>query len=120
MATPGGDEYREGMDMTVDRQLTTPGPPPARRVPWSPRAWGQAVSVAGGIPVQLIPWLLLALLVRSEQHSYGGWNGIKWVAALLASAVLGLLLIPLLTRIQSHRLRSAGWTYRGGCGGRTG
>jgi signal transduction histidine kinase len=96
------------MDMTVDRQLTTPGPPPARRVPWSPRAWGQAVSVAGGIPVQLIPWLLLALLVQSEQHSQRGWNGSRWLAALLGGAVLALLLIPLLTRIQSHRLRSAG------------
>ena len=24
-----------------------------RRVPWSPRAWGQALYLAGGIPAQL-------------------------------------------------------------------
>jgi signal transduction histidine kinase len=96
------------MDMTVDGQRTAQGPPRARRVPWSPRAWNQAVFVAAGIPVQLIPWLLLALLVSRELKSAGGWNGIRWLAAIVATAAVALVLIPLLTRVQCHRLRSAG------------
>jgi len=96
------------MDMTVDPQRTAQGPPPPRRVPWSPRAWSQAIFVAGGIPVQLIPWLLVFLLVNGELHSEGGWNGSRWAAAVLGSAVAALVLVPVLTRVQSHRLRSAG------------
>jgi len=96
------------MDMTVDKQRTAQGPPPPRRVPWSPRAWSQAILVAGGIPVQLIPWLLLTLLVDGELKSQGGWNGGRWLAAILGSAVAALVLVPVFTRVQSHRLRSAG------------
>jgi len=94
--------------MTVDKQRTAPGPPRARRGPWSPRAWGQAISVAGGIPVQLIPWLLLILLIMGELKSAGGWSGNQWLAAIVGTAVAALVLIPLLTRVQCHRLRSAG------------
>jgi signal transduction histidine kinase len=96
------------MDMTVDKQRTAQGPPLPRRVPWSPRAWSQAIFVAGGIPVQLIPWLLLTLLARGELRSQGGWNGKSWLAAILVTALVMLVLIPALTRVQSHRLRSAG------------
>jgi signal transduction histidine kinase len=96
------------MDMTVDKERTAQGPPPPRRVPWSPRAWSQAIFVAGGIPVQVIPWVLLTLLARSELRSQGGWNGKSWLAAILGCTVLALVLIPTLTRVQSHRLRSAG------------
>jgi len=96
------------MDMTLDEQRTAQGPPRARRVPWSPRAWGQALSVAGGIPVQLVPWLLLTLLVNRELDSRGGWDAKRWLAAILGIAVVALVVIPVLTRVQSHRLRSAG------------
>jgi len=96
------------MDMTVDKQPAAPGPPPPRRVPWSPRAWRQAIFVAGGIPVQVIPWLLLTLLADGELKSQGGWNASRWLAAILGSAVAALVLVPVLTRVQSHRLRSAG------------
>ena len=98
----------KAMDMTVDKQPAAQGPPRARRVPWSPRAWGQAISVAAGLPVQLIPCLLLILLVLGELKSAGGWNGARWLAAILGSAVAALVVIPLLTRVQCHRLRSAG------------
>ncbi len=33
---------------------------PVRRAPWSPRAWRQAVYLAGGIPAQLVVLLPLA------------------------------------------------------------
>ena len=94
--------------MTVDKQRTAQGPPRARRVPWSPRAWNQALFVAGGIPVQVVPWLLLILLARVGLRSAGDWNASRWLAAILGTAVAALVLIPLLTRVQSHRLRSAG------------
>ena len=94
--------------MTVDKQRMAQGPPRARRVPWSPRAWNQALFVAGGIPVQIIPWLLLFLLARGELRSDGGWNGSRWLAAIVGTAVVALVLIPLLTRVQCHRLRSGG------------
>jgi signal transduction histidine kinase len=96
------------MDMTVDKQRMAQGPPRARRVPWSPRACNQALFVAGGIPVQLVPWLLLFLLVRGELRSDGGWNGTGWLAAIAGTAVAALVLVPVLTRVQCHRLRSAG------------
>jgi len=94
--------------MTVDEQRTAQGPPRVRRVPWSPRALGQAIFVAGGVPVQLVPCLLLALLVNGELHSRGGWDMSRWLAAMLGTAVAALVLVPALTRVQSHRLRSAG------------
>jgi signal transduction histidine kinase len=96
------------MDMTVDKQRAGQGPPRAPRGPWSPRAWSQALSVAAGIPVQLIPWLLLAVLVGRELKSAGGWTGIELLAAIFAVGVASLVAIPLLTRVQCHRLRSAG------------
>jgi signal transduction histidine kinase len=108
MASPGQGEYGEVMDMTADARQLTPGPAPVRRVPWSPRAWGQALSVAGGLPVQLIPWLLLALLARAETRSYDGWHLRTWLAVLLACAAIAFVLVPVLTRVQCHRLRSAG------------
>ena len=46
------------MDITVDRQHAAPARR-HRRVPWSPRAWGQALYLAAGIPAQLIAALIL-------------------------------------------------------------
>ena len=61
MAHPGG------RTRTVDVMATSVlhrGAPtrPYRRVPWSPRAWGQALYLAGGIPAQLAPLLLVVLV----------------------------------------------------------
>jgi signal transduction histidine kinase len=94
------------MDITVDRPHRPPGKTPARRVPWSPPAWGQAISLAAGIPVQLVPWLVPVLLVRWGQ--LGRWHKGDWLLALLIGLVLVPLLIPVLTRVQRHRLRAAG------------
>jgi signal transduction histidine kinase len=93
------------MDITVDRQ----DPAPARRrrrVPWSPRAWGQAVYLAGGIPVQVIGALVLVGLIRWTQvirqpNDTVGWLGLMW----LAGAALIFLITPALTRVHRQRLR---------------
>lgn len=73
-------------------------------MPWSPRAWGQALYLAGGIPVQAIGALILIALI--------GWTGkeapqhrVEFVILWLAGAALLFLLSPVLTRIHRHRLR---------------
>jgi hypothetical protein len=100
------------MDITVDIQHRSPAGRPARRVPrvpWSPRAWGQAISLAGGIPVQLAPWLIPFLLIRWAQVSSGGrWQWQGWLLWYLVTAVVMLLFVPLFTRVQRHRLRAVG------------
>jgi signal transduction histidine kinase len=69
---------------------------PYYRVPWSPRAWSQALYLAGGIPAQLAAPVLviLGILVRPR--------------GLLALFFLGVvfLALPLLTGIERHRLRA--------------
>jgi len=51
------------MDITVDKQLAAPARRP-RRVPWSPRAWSQALYLAAGIPVQAFLALALVGVIR--------------------------------------------------------
>ena len=89
------------MDNTVDKQHARR----YRRVPWSPHAWGQALYLASGIPVQVIGGLFLLALIRWTQvMDPRGFArlGLLW----LASAVLIFLLSPVLTRVHRHRLRT--------------
>ena len=51
------------MDNTVGKQHARR----YRRVPWSPHAWGQALYLASGIPVQVIGGLFLSALIRWTQ-----------------------------------------------------
>jgi len=74
-----------------------------RRVPWSPRAWSQALYLAGGIPAQLAAPLIVFALLRWPGR-FDFWVGPLWVLWLLVAA-LALLLVPVLTWIQRHRLR---------------
>jgi signal transduction histidine kinase len=81
--------------------LVPPLDAPARRVPWSPRAWGQALYLTGSIPAQLIA-LLLALgpflwLRHSGDH--------PWPLVLLGLVVV-FFAVPMFTAIQRHRLRA--------------
>jgi signal transduction histidine kinase len=80
--------------------LVLPGAPPARfhrRVPWSPRAWSQALYLTGGIPALLAVPLIVALATYADrQHP---------AAMVLPGLVLALLAVPLLTRLHRHRLR---------------
>ena len=94
------------METTVDVPHPAPGRPQAPRVPWSPRAWGQAVRLAGGIVVQVSPWLLLTLIVASGSHAQWRYRG--WLLFVLSFALVTLLLLPVLTRVHRHRLRTAG------------
>ena len=66
------------------------------RVPWSPRAWSQALYLTGGIPAQLAALLLVVLGVAVRP---------RWLWPLLLLAVV-FLAVPLLTAIQRHRLRA--------------
>jgi hypothetical protein len=69
---------------------------PYRRVPWSSRAWSQALYLAGGIPAQLFAPVLVVsgILVRP-----------RGVLVLLFLGVV-FLAVPLLTGIERHRLRA--------------
>ena len=74
-----------------------------RRVPWSPRAWSQALYLAGGIPAQLAgPLIVFALLRWPGRFNF--WVGPLSLLWLLVAAV-ALLLVQVLTWIQRHRLR---------------
>jgi signal transduction histidine kinase len=84
---------------------------PYRRVPWSPRAWSQALYLAGGIPAQLFAVLLVlvpwwSLVTPSWGHALGHRNwGKVWPLPLLILVVV-FLAVPLFTRIHRHRLRA--------------
>jgi signal transduction histidine kinase len=68
-----------------------------RRVPWSPRAWGQALYLAGGISAQVAAPLIVlgpAFVIKP-----------RWVLP-LAGLVVMFLTVPMLTRVQRHRLRT--------------
>ncbi len=76
-----------------------PGTPDRRyrRVPWSPRAWSDALYLAGGIPAQLaVP--LVAAAVYLALHPPA-------VPMAVFVLVLATLAGPLLTRVQRHRMR---------------
>jgi signal transduction histidine kinase len=76
--------------------------PRYRRVPWSPRAWSQALYLAGGIPAQLLP-LFVVLAPAVAFHP-------RPPAALLSGLVLVFLVflaMPVFTGIQRQRLRAA-------------
>jgi len=70
-----------------------------RRVPWSPRAWGEALYLAGGIPAQLA-----ALFVGALVFSVIDPRPAPVVIPLSLLAVV--LLTPLLTGLHRHRLRA--------------
>ena len=74
--------------------------PPARRfrrVPWSPRAWRQALYLTGGIPALLVaPGLVVATGFVTKP---------RWGLPLLFLVVV-FLAIPVLTAVHRHRLRA--------------
>jgi len=68
------------------------------RVPWSPRAWSQALYLTGGIPAQLI--VLVPLLWLRHRAGDG-----RWLPVLLGLVVV-FFAVPVLTAIHRHRLRA--------------
>jgi signal transduction histidine kinase len=80
-------------------------------VPWSPRAWGQVISLAAGLVVQAAPLAVPFVVVRLQQKDSGaGWGLGRWLLGGLLSLALALLFLPALTWVQRHRLRAAGVT----------
>jgi signal transduction histidine kinase len=81
-------------------------------VPWSPRAWGQAMYMAGGIPAQVFtlllvlwPWVAFApSWDRLFLHRHSG--KLSSAIFLLLALALVFLAVPALTGIQRHRLRA--------------
>jgi signal transduction histidine kinase len=74
-----------------------------RRVPWSPRAWSQALYLAGGIPAQVAGAFIVFVLLRLPGR-WNFWTSPLWILW-LAIVVIVLLLVPVLTGIHRHRLR---------------
>jgi signal transduction histidine kinase len=74
-----------------------------RRVPWSPRAWSQALYLTGSVPAMLAAPLIIMLPVFAI-----GWPTAVLVLCgqVLAGPVLALFATPLLTRLHQHRLRA--------------
>jgi signal transduction histidine kinase len=72
-----------------------------RRVPWSPRAWSQALYLTGGIPALLVMPLVILLPVYAVGPPTAA---LVLFGQLLAALVLALLAAPLLTHLHRHRL----------------
>ena len=93
----------DGMAIIVEQQHLPPTAGRHRRpVPWSPRAWRQAVFVAAAIPVQ-VAWVALFLIImraylRPESPIRHHWPVLLTLLPLL-------LLLPVLTQTHRHRLR---------------
>jgi signal transduction histidine kinase len=93
------------MDNTVDRQHQV-RTRRHRRVPWSPRAWGEALYLAGGIPIHVVVALILFGLVSATTAARGAGTAVWLTFLWLAGVALIFLLTPWLTRINRHRLRT--------------
>jgi signal transduction histidine kinase len=91
------------MAIIVEKQHLPPAAERHRRpMPWSPRAWRQAVFVAAAIPAQ-VAWVVLFFLIVNAFIKPSGEMHHHW-PVLLALLPLALLL-PVLTSIHRHRLR---------------
>jgi signal transduction histidine kinase len=109
MGRPGPSAYREAMATSVLRRDAPTRR--HRRVPWSPRAWSQALYLFGAIPTQLLA--LFIVLVSWWSFAPPSWDqplGHRdWETRLLLP-LLGLVIVfgsvPLLTAIHRHRLRA--------------
>jgi signal transduction histidine kinase len=83
-----------------------------RRVPWSPRAWSQALYQAGGIPAQLVPVVAMLAWAFSARWRLQ-WFPVVWPVRwghlwplLPISLAVVFLAGPALTAMQRHRLRT--------------
>ncbi len=80
---------------------------PYRRVPWSPRAWGHALYLAGAIPAQLLALIVLVPWWVAVLGHGAGWRARAWQVVLLMLLMLIVFLaVPLFTAIHRHRLRA--------------
>ena len=74
-------------------------------LPWSPRAWRQAFYLAAAIPALLLAVSIPLIRILTAKHWSVLWHGAAgplwalWV-------ILIFLLVPALTQLQRHRLRT--------------
>ena len=92
------------MDITVDRHDQALARR-HRRVPWSPHAWGQAVYLAAGIPVQVLAGAILVCTFLGSVAVRGPKTPVALLLIWVAGPALIFLLTPVLTRVHRHRLR---------------
>jgi len=78
---------------------------PARRryrAPWSPRAWTQALYLAGGIPALLaVPLAIAIVVIKADLR-----RAPAVVLCVLVCAAAAFFAMPLLSWIHRHRLRA--------------
>ena len=75
-------------------------------MPWSPRAWGEAVYLAAGIPVQIVAGAIFAGMILWSLAIRGPKTPLYLVLIWVAGIALILLLTPVLTRVHRHRMRT--------------
>ena len=75
-------------------------------MPWSPRAWGEAVYLAAGIPVQIVAGAIFAGMLLGSISIRGPKTPLDVALIWLAGTALIFLLTPVLTRVHRHRLRA--------------
>ena len=93
------------MDITVDRQDTAPARR-RRRVPWSPRSWGEAVYLAAGIPVQIVAGAIFAGMLLGSIAIRGPKTPLDVALIWLAGTALIFLLTPVLTPVLTALLNT--------------
>jgi signal transduction histidine kinase len=76
------------------------------RVPWSPRAWGQALYLAGGIPAQLAVLLVVLVPWWAAWHGNEGKPRPVTLFVFLFLLVITFLAVPPLTGVHRHRLHA--------------
>jgi len=102
-ASAAGANSVDDMAIIVEKQHLPPSAERHRRpMPWSPRAWRQAVFVAAAIPAQ-VAWVALFLIIVRTSIRPDSEGRHQW-PVLLALLPL-LLLLPVLTWIHRQRLR---------------
>ena len=75
-------------------------------MPWSPRAWGEAVYLAAGIPVQIVAGAIFAGMILWSIAIRGPKTPAYLVFIWLVGIALIFLLTPVLTRVHRHRMRT--------------
>src|SRR5215472_1527826 len=76
-----------------------------RPLPWSPRAWRQAFYLAAAIPALLLAVSIPLIRVLTARHWSVLWHGAAGPLWALWF-ILIFLLVPALTQVQRHRLRT--------------
>jgi len=94
--------------MNMVTSAASPIAPPRRRLlmPWSPRSWRQALYLAGAIPALLLGMSAPIVRLFLAGHWSVLWHGLAGPYLWLPWVLVVFLLMPVLTQIHRHRLRT--------------